>query len=644
MSPKCAGRVDFQRLPRPSLRTASLNSELTPYANTIADVIRDRARNAPKAPAILAPGRAPLAFESLAQAIDGTIERLLEAGFGRGDRLALALPDGPEMAVAVLAVSGCATCVPLDPALDEALYRVALEQLRIDALLVPDGDTPAANAATALGVLVIRVQWRESDPAGVFTLAVPTSHPPRVRDPPTSDDVALVLHTSGTTQRPKAVPISHGMLVGPAFDRARQYRLTAADRCLIVRPLFTSGGLRRCLFPALVVGGSVVSTKGARGHSLVDWLATFEPTFYSGAPAIHRALLEELAERGSAPVPRFALRFILSASAALPVALAEQLERTLGVPVLQGYGMTETGVVAQNPLPPGRSRAGSVGVPAGNEFAILGDGGRRLASGEVGEIVVRGPEVFAGYEGDRDANREAFFEGWFRTGDLGHVDSDGYLFIDGRVKELINRGGFKVSPSAVDAALRTHPDIEEAITFGVPHAILGEDVVAAVVVRTPAALEAHTVRDFAFRNLAPFMVPSQIVVVDKLPRSQSGKVQRAEIAALMRPRLKPAFTPPRGAREELVARVFADVLGAGSVGAFDNFFELGGDSLRGAQLVSRINAELGASLDVAILFRRPTVAEFAEHLGAAPTLADAVPPPIRPASRRDYRPDSSDGS
>jgi len=616
-------------------------SELTPPATTIADLIRDRARIAPDALAILAPERAPLAFAALAQAIDATIEALRLAGYGRGDRLALALPDGPELAVALLAVSGCATAIPLNTALDESSYRVALSWLRADAVIVADADMLAARAAEALAIPIIRVSVREADPAGVFTLLAAASRPARNADPPMIDDVALVLHTSGTTERPKAVPLAHRMLVEPALDRARQYRLTAADRCLCVRPLFTAGGIRRCLFPVLAVGGSIVCTPGIRGTSFVDWLATFEPTFYSGAPAIHRALLDELEQRGN--VPQLALRFVLSASAALPVALAARLEQRLGVPVLQGYGMTETGVIAQNPLPPGRSRAGSVGLPVGNEIAILGESGRRLGPGEVGEIIVRGPEVFAGYEGDSALDAQSWFEGWFRTGDLGHVDEDGFLFIDGRAKELINRGGFKVSPSAVDVALLRHPEVLDAITFAVPHATLGEDVVSAVVVREPATVSARALREFAFTHLASFMVPSQIVLAAELPRSAVGKAQRAEIAALVRPRLRPVFTPPRDAREELLAAMFAEVLGVTSVGAFDNFFELGGDSLRGAQLVSRVNVTCRASLDVASVFRSPTVAELADALAAA-GVAEATPPPIAPIAHHEYRPDVPDAA
>jgi len=609
---------------------------------TIADIVKIRALATPDALAILAPGRSPLAFGALARAIDATIQSLARAGYGRGDRVALALAEGPEMAVAVLSVSGCATCMPLNPALDEASYRVALSTLRADAVIVAGEDSPAARAAAALSVPVpvIRLVFSPADPAGVFTLEAGMSRPAKAEEPPASDDVALVVHTSGTTERPKAVPLSHRRLVWPTLDRARQYGLTPDDRCLCVRPLFASGGIRRCLLPALAVGGSIVCTPGLAGNSLVEWLETFEPTYYSGAPAIHRALLDELAKRDA--VPRFRLRFILSASAALPSELATRLTERLGVPLLQGYGMTEAGVVAQNPLPPAISRAGSVGLPAANEFAILGDAGKLLPPGETGEIVVRGPEVFDGYENDPAANRRAFVEGWFRTGDLGYVDADGFLFIVGRAKELINRGGFKVSPSAVDAALLRHPDVADAATFAVPHATLGEDVVTAIVLREPGTATPQSLRDFAFANIASFMVPSQIVLDTELPRSVAGKLQRAAIAHLMRTRLRPPFTPPRDRREEVIAGLFTEVLGVGPVGAFDNFFELGGDSLRGAQLVSRFNAVMCSNLEIASLFRRPTVAEFAAELAGTPNGLDAALPPIAPIPRKIYRPDVAD--
>jgi aryl carrier-like protein len=276
-------------------------------------------------------------------------------------------------------------------------------------------------------------------------------------------------------------------------------------------------------------------------------------------------------------------------------------------------------------------RAGSIGLPFTNEFAIVGADDTWVAAGEVGEILVRGPEVFRGYEGDAASARDDFFQGWFRTGDLGHVDRDGYLYIVGREKELVNRGGFKVSPSAVDAALMRHPEVVDAGTFAVPHATLGEDVATAVVLRASASVSAQALRDFAFLHLPAFMVPSQVVTVSALGRTPAGKLDRTALALAVGLRLHAGFTPPRDPTEALVAGVFADVLGVAAIGAFDNFFELGGDSLRGARVVVRVNALRGTDVDVVSLFQRPTVAEFAAVLARAG--AAAAEPAIR--SRED---------
>ncbi len=325
----------------------------------------------------------------------------------------------------------------------------------------------------------------------------------------------------------------------------------------------------------------------------------------------------------------------------MPADVESRLEGAFGVPVVQAYAMTETGVIAQNALPPGCRRAGSVGLPAENEFAILDGAGTRLPADEVGEIVVRGPGVFGGYEDNPEANHEAFRDGWFRTGDLGYVDRDGYLFIVGRVKDLINRGGFKVSPATVDAALLLHPTVRDAATFAIPHPTLGEDVVTAVVLREAAQVTPQELRDFAFEHLAVQMVPSHVMPVKELPRTVLGKVKRGELATLFAPCLRAQFLPPRNRNEELVAGYFAEVLGRDDVGAFDHFFELGGDSLRGEQLVMRVNSALGTDLGVASLFRRPTVAEFAAEL-ASNERASARPPLITPRERQRFRPETSD--
>ena len=514
--------------------------------------------------------------------------------------------------------------------MDEASCRVLLESLRADTLIVLEGaDSPAYRVARALAIPIVRLAFSPAEPAGTFTLASDALRPAVAPETPQLEDVALLLHTSGTTGKPKVVPLTQRGYVERVSARARLQTLTSADRCLCVTPLFTAAGILRSLCPALAVGGSVVCTSGFDSSSFFDWLAEFKPTFYAAGPAVQRAVLDALERRGGAP--RHSLRFVVSASAALPPDVQNRLEDALGIPVIQAYAMTEAGGIAQNPLPPGRRRAGSAGLRCAGEVEVLSDAGAFLPPYDVGEIVVRGPEVFGGYEDNPDANREAFHNGWFKTGDLGYIDHDGYVFLTGRVKELINRGGLKVSPSAVDAALMRHPGVVEAATIAVPHPTLGEDVVTAVVVREPSCATAQQLRDFAFEHLAAYMVPSQIVLVSEFPRTALGKVKRTELAMTLEPRLRRGFLQPRDQHEELVAAFFAEVLGIKEIGAFDNFFELGGDSLRGAQVVGRVNSALGANLPITTLFRRPTVAEFAGEIKAIMSTArQSGLPPIVP--------------
>lgn len=601
---------------------------MTSAANTIVGLLRSEALRNPDAVAILAPGRSRLTYGALGQRIDGAIDALAAAGFGRGHRVALALPNGPEMAVALLAVMGCAECAPLNPTLDEASYLTTLRSLRVEALIAPEGlDTPAVLAARALTLPIIRLAFKVSDAAGTFTLTTDSLRPAVVVAPPEPGEVALVLQTSGTTARPKIVPFTHRNLAASALARVHLVRHTSSDRCLCVAPLFSGMAIRRCLFPMIVTGGSVVCPPLFDANLFFTWLDAFEPTFYVAVPAIHRAVLDEVDRGGGAR--RSTLRFIGSESVTLPVAVENGLEKVFGVPVVQGYGLTETGLIAQTPLEPDHRRAGSVGKPIDGEIAILEDERPRISTGQVGEIVVRSAAVFDGYEGDLDANRESFRDGWFRTGDLGFLDQDGYLFLVGRIKELINRGGTKVSPTAVDAALLGHPAVGDVATFPVAHPTLGEDVVSAVVLRERAQATPQELRDFAFEHLPDFSVPSRVVTVAELPRTSRGKLKRGELAKVLESQLRVAFCPPRDGNEEQVALYFAEVLGRDRVGAFDDFFELGGDSLRGQQLVTRVNLDLGTDLRAVTLFRRPTVAEFAAELalagGRSQTFLAAVP-------------------
>jgi acyl-CoA synthetase (AMP-forming)/AMP-acid ligase II/acyl carrier protein len=588
---------------------------VTSNANTIATLVRRAAHRDPAALAILAPGRSPLAYGALVEHIDLVLKALAACGCGRGARVALALPNGPELAVAVVAVACGAQCAPFNPALDVDAYLTALRALRIDALIVPAGDEgPAVRAARELARLVIRMHVGTADPAGTFRLVAESPRPPVTVFDAEPDDIALVLQTSGTTAAPKVVPFPHASVVAQAYTRVRSVSLVPSDRALCVAPLHSAMALRRCVFPVLAAGANVVCPAGFDADAFFGWLDAYAPTFYAAVPAVHRAVLDAAARRGT--LPRTSLRFVSCESATLPVALERELEHAFGVPAIQGYGLTETGLIVQTPLPRNPRREGSVGVVIEGELAIVDAGPADAAVPRVGEIAVRGPTLFAGYENDAEANRAAFRDGWFRTGDLGFIDNDGHVFVVGRVKELINRGGTEVSPTSVDAALLAHPAVSDAATFAVPHPTLGSDVVSAVVLRAGAQPTLQALRDFAFTRLPAHAVPSRVIAVARLPRNARGKLQRALLATQLAGELEVPWCAPRDAREARVAAHFAAVLSRSRIGAFDNFFELGGDSLNGAQLVNRINTDFGIALDVALLFSRPTVAELALEISA----------------------------
>jgi acyl-CoA synthetase (AMP-forming)/AMP-acid ligase II/acyl carrier protein len=270
--------------------------------------------------------------------------------------------------------------------------------------------------------------------------------------------------------------------------------------------------------------------------------------------------------------------------------------------------------IASNPLPPGRRKPGSVGKAAGAEIAIMDEAGNLRPAGTVGEVVIRGDNVMLGYADNAAANAIAFTQGWFRTGDQGYFDDEGYLFLTGRIKELINRGGEKISPHEIDDVLMAHPAVEQAVAFAVPHATLGEDVGAAVVLRPAAKAEAQELREFAATRLSDFKVPRQIVIVDEIPKSATGKLQRSGIAEKFADQLKVEYVAPQSELERALANIVAEVLGVEHVGATENFFTLGGDSLRATQVIGRIRAMFDVNLSIATIFRKSTVAELADEI------------------------------
>jgi acyl-CoA synthetase (AMP-forming)/AMP-acid ligase II len=484
--------------------------------------------------AISAPGRQDLSHGALRVHVEETVRRLNRCGIGQGDRIAIVLPNGPEMATAFIALSCGATTAPLNPGYQKAEFDFYLDDLKAKALLVEAGsDSAAIESARERGVHVL---YLAADPsvAGRFSLEMPDEIADAMEDAAPqyaqADDIALVLHTSGTTSRPKIVPLTHRNICASAANIRTTLKLTPEDRCMNVMPLFHIHGLMAAIVASLAAGASVFCTPGFNALRFFGWLEQAAPTWYTAVPTMHQAVLAR-ATHNAQIIEKSALRFVRSSSSSLPPQVMRSLEETFDAPVIEAYAMTEAAhQMTSNPLPPLARKAGTVGLAAGPEVAIMNEKGSLLSAGELGEVVIRGENVTPGYENNAQANRESFTEGWFRTGDQGVMDADGYLTITGRLKEIINRGGEKISPREVDDVLMDHPAVAQVVTFALPHDKLGEEVAAAVVLAEGESASEKDIRSFASGRLAQFKVPRTIVFVDEIPKGATGKLQRIGLA------------------------------------------------------------------------------------------------------------------
>ena len=482
--------------------------------------------------AISAPGREPLTYGQLRAQVSATIATLNQAGIGRGDRVAIVLPNGPEMASGFVSVAAGVTAAPLNPAYRAEEFEFYLTDLNAKALIVSASDDTAARAvAKRLGVTVIELHADSSGPAGSFTLQVDTGKSAAANPGTASaDDLALILHTSGTTSRPKIVPLTQRNVCASARNIRDTLRFTSGDRGLNIMPLFHIHGLIAGVLAPLSAGSQVYCTPGFNALKFFAWMNEAKPTWYSAVPTMHQTILARAANNGDV-IASNPLRFIRSSSASLPPQVLLELEKVFTCPVIESYGMTEAAhQMASNPLPSAKRIPGSVGIAAGPEVAIMDDG-KILPRESVGEIVIRGENVTVGYENNPKANAEAFTNGWFRTGDQGVLNAEGYLTLTGRLKEIINRGGEKISPREVDDIIMDHPAVQQVITFAMPHDKLGEDVAAAVVLREGASATEKELREFVGQRLADFKVPRTILFLDEIPKGATGKLQRIGLAA-----------------------------------------------------------------------------------------------------------------
>ena len=501
-------------------------------ADTVAQLL---ARGADAAPAIGTPGRPWLTHAGLRALAQRTVASLNAMGIGRNDRVAMVLPNGPEMAAAFVAVATGATTAPLNPAYRADEFDFYLSDLNAKALVIQQGmDSPARAVAAQRNIPIVELIPQSSEggegAAGDFTLSASlsgTAAHPGTAEP---QDIALVLHTSGTTSRPKIVPLRQINITASAAHIGHFLELGPNDCCMNIMPLFHIHGLIAAVLSSLAAGAAVSCTPGFNAFKFFAHYDEVRPSWYTAVPTMHQALLP-LAARNAELIARGRLRFIRSSSASLPPQVMTALEEAFHVPVIESYGMTEAAhQMASNPLPPRAHYAGSVGIAAGPEVAIMDDAGNLLPSGALGEIVIRGRNVTAGYENNPDANAKAFTNGWFRTGDQGTLDAEGYLRLTGRLKEIINRGGEKVSPLEVDEILMDHPAVAQVVTFAMPHSKLGEEVAAAVVLREGHTLDEPTLRDFCGQRLAQFKVPRKIVFLAEIPKGATGKLQRIGLA------------------------------------------------------------------------------------------------------------------
>ena len=587
-------------------------------AGTVYDLLRARAESSPSSIALFAPVRAPLTYAGLCRHLEQVVGVLNSHGLGRGDRVALVLPNGPEMLTAFLAVACGAGAAPLNPALTGGEFDSAFQDLRIGAVIVPAStESPARAVAKKRGLPVFELSFDPNDPAGIFTLGGRKTVSNPIRKPAFAgdDDIGLVLRTSGAKARPKIVPSRQSALIAGADLTIGALHLAASDRYLCVMPMHHVHALMTSL-AALLAGGAAIAVPPFDAGDFFRWLAEFRPTWYSSAPTIHQAILARAREyRGI--VDESSLRFIRSSAAPLPPIVLAELEDVFRTPVIEGYGMTETCLYAtSNPLPPLERKIGSVGISVGTEVVILDGKGVSLPAGQPGEIALRGANIMTAYENNPDANSEAFVDGWFRTGDQGYLDRDRYLYITGRLKETINRGGEKISPGEVEEVLAQHPEVAAAVVFAVPHPTLGEDVAAAVVLRHDIGSRVSDLRRYVAARLVGHKVPGQILIVDAIPASSTGKVQRTRLAQLLADRRQAEFVEPRNGHELCLAEIWQDVLGIPSISINDNFFALGGDSIKATQVVNRIRQRLQVDVSIQSLFVAPTVAALAQELSA----------------------------
>ena len=477
--------------------------------------------------AITSESSSPLKFVDLKSLIERISKQLSGNGINNKDRAAIVLPNGPYMATSFLAISSYMSAAPLNPNYKSEEFEFYLEDLKPKIVIVEkNSKNPVVEVANKLKIPVCEIKSDGNNLSGDFNLFEKSSNYVL----PAEDHEALVLHTSGTTSRPKIVPLTNKNIFSSADNISKSLNLTDKDHCLNIMPLFHIHGLIAVLAASMKVGASVCASSGFNALKFLDNAKREKITWYSGVPTMHQAILMR-ADKNLETAKQLNLRFLRSSSASLPPAVFEKLNDVFNCPVIEAYGMTEaTHQMTSNPLPPKSQKPGFVGIPAGPEVCIMDTNNKILNQGEEGEVCIRGENVTSGYENNPDANKNSFSNGWFRTGDQGYFDKDGYLKISGRLKEIINKGGEKISPLEVDNILMDHPNIEQAVCFGYEDKMLGEDIATAIIIKEGMKCTEDDIKIYANEKLAKFKIPKKIFFVNEIPKGATGKLQRNTLA------------------------------------------------------------------------------------------------------------------
>ncbi|MQG22481.1 MAG: AMP-binding protein [SAR202 cluster bacterium] len=476
--------------------------------------------------AIIIPDGPTLSYEELNNEIERLASILTNIGLTKGTTASIVFENGLEFISIFLAISKTgATVAPLNPEYTIDEFKFYMNDTDSKFLILSSKSNASINAANQLSIQIINVSMGNSGTLSLYKDNVQLTKQ-KIIIPPEPDDIALFLHTSGTTSQPKGVPLTHLNLMTSLSNISSSYNLTNEDTALLVMPLFHVHGLIGVSLSTLFSGGTLVIPPKFSASTFWNHQNIHEATWYSAVPTIHQILLMR-AEKDNAPKKSF--RFIRSCSAALAPSVFKDLETRFGAPVLEAYGMTEAShQMSSNLLPPFDRSPGTVGQGTGVEISIMNEFGTLLNPNNPGEVVIKGENVTLGYHNNPSANAEAFTNGWFRTGDQGEISNSGILTLTGRLKELINRGGEKISPLEVDATLIKHPNIVEAVCFGASDIKYGEVVHAAIV--TSESISASEIQSFCSDHIADFKIPSKIYIVDQLPRTATGKIQRRNIA------------------------------------------------------------------------------------------------------------------